>query len=178
MQFMPFTAMEMGLSPVYTSGVLDRAFEVDDRSRELYSRAVSLMRGESYNRLPGVVQQWKTVNRRASDLFREYRESLREKIEGRDPSELRGVDQRFLIDESVSHGVKYLARLFKKRKGDVREALAAYNAGPGSVRQYGGIPPYDQTVKYQNEIVNTYRKYRRYLTGDRLVRPTQITAHR
>lgn len=166
MQFMPRTGQEMGLEPVYRSDSLRKAFEVDDRSRRLYSRAVRLMKSEQYGQLPSVVARWKRVDERASELFRRYRSELRERIRGRQVSELVGIDQRFVIAESVPRGVKYLAKLLKERDGDLREALSAYNAGPTSVRRHGGIPPYDETVTYQNRIVNTYRKYRRHLEED------------
>lgn len=177
MQFMPRTGREMGLDPVYHSETLREAFEVDNRSRRLYSRAVRLMKSERYDLLPSVVRRWKKVDERASELFRKYREQLRECIQGLSPSELARVDQRFVIAESVPRGVKYLAKLFRERNGDLREALSAYNAGPTSVRQHDGIPPYDQTVNYQNRIVNTYRKYRRYLQeGGRSSESEQLTA--
>jgi hypothetical protein len=176
MQFMPETGREMGLSPIYSPGVLKRAFEVDDRSRRLYSRAEALMRGEHYDRLPAVVTRWKRVNERASELFQQYRETLLEKIRDRSDAEVASIDQRFHLKESVFHGVKYLAKLFKERNGDLREALSAYNAGPNSVRRYEGIPPYDQTVNYQNKIVNTYRKYRRHLLSPEKVKQPKLTA--
>lgn len=159
MQFMPQTGQEMGLDPVYESDVLEKAFDVDDRARNLYSRALRLMRGEKYDRLPSVVNRWKRVDDRSSDLFTKYRDQLKEIIKGKSQSELMDIDRRFVIHRSVPRGVKYLAELFKKRDGDLREALSAYNAGPGSVRRHSGIPPYDETVNYQNGIVNTYRKY-------------------
>jgi hypothetical protein len=45
-------------------------------------------------------------------------------------------------------GVGYLKDLLRRFKNDVPAALAAYNAGPGAVEKYGGIPPYPETQNY------------------------------
>ncbi|MBL8770993.1 MAG: lytic transglycosylase domain-containing protein [Phenylobacterium sp.] len=62
---------------------------------------------------------------------------------GVDPSDLRG---------NIEGGAAYLAQQLR-RFGDVRLALAAYNAGPEAVRRYGGIPPYAETQAYVRAIL-------------------------
>ncbi len=47
-----------------------------------------------------------------------------------------------------------MASLLKKFNGDLKKALAAYNAGPGIVEKYGGVPPYEETKKYVQNILN------------------------
>lgn len=53
--------------------------------------------------------------------------------------------------QAIYGAAKYLRRQFDSF-GDWRLALAAYNAGPGNVRKYGGVPPFDETQKYVAEI--------------------------
>lgn len=58
--------------------------------------------------------------------------------------------------ENVHGGVKYLRRLLERYEGDVRLALAAYNAGEGAVDRYGEIPPYRETRDYVERISSWY----------------------
>ena len=51
-------------------------------------------------------------------------------------------------------GMQYLGSLLKQYGGDLPLALAAYNAGPGAVNAYGGIPPYPQTQQYVADIMS------------------------
>src|SRR5712664_1659531 len=59
---------------------------------------------------------------------------------------------------NVEAGTKYLAWLLKRFNGDVKLALAGYNAGEGSVAKYQGVPPYPETQSYVNKIVANYGK--------------------
>ncbi len=56
---------------------------------------------------------------------------------------------------NVEGGTRYLSDLIRRFKGDIRTALAAYNAGPAAVERHGGIPPYDETKKYIQKIIDT-----------------------
>jgi len=56
----------------------------------------------------------------------------------------------------VEAGTRYLSQLLLKYKDDpyqVRKALAAYNAGPGAVERYQGVPPYRETVEYVERVI-------------------------
>ena len=63
-----------------------------------------------------------------------------------------GVD-RFDLAQNVHGGAAYLSRMLHRFDGDVRMALAAYNAGPGAVEKYGGVPPYAETQGYVAAIL-------------------------
>jgi soluble lytic murein transglycosylase-like protein len=55
--------------------------------------------------------------------------------------------------QNISAGTKYLRELLDKYKGDLKLALAAYNAGPDMVAKYGGIPPFAETQDYVRKIL-------------------------
>jgi hypothetical protein len=68
-----------------------------------------------------------------------------------------GVRDAFDVDQNIRGGARYLALLLKNFNGDERLAAAAYNAGPGAVQRYSGVPPYAETQVYV-ERVGTLRK--------------------
>ncbi|MEP7353127.1 MAG: lytic transglycosylase domain-containing protein [Acidobacteriota bacterium] len=55
--------------------------------------------------------------------------------------------------QSLRAGAKYLSQLLSRYGGNVGLALGAYNAGPGAVDKYGGIPPYEETQTYVRKII-------------------------
>ena len=69
-----------------------------------------------------------------------------------------GVIDAYNPSENIEGGVKYLKGLLDKYDNNKELALAAYNAGPGAVKKYGGIPPYKETQNYVNAIMGTYNK--------------------
>lgn len=66
------------------------------------------------------------------------------------------VDDPFDPRANVEGGVRYLKDLLQRYAGDVRWALAAYNAGEGAVARYGGIPPYPETQQYVKRVMALY----------------------
>lgn len=64
-------------------------------------------------------------------------------------------------EQNADAGARYLRSLLEKYDGDVPRALAAYNAGPGAVDRYNGIPPYRETVQYVERVIKQYHAERK-----------------
>ena len=69
-----------------------------------------------------------------------------------------GVPNVFDPQANVEGGTRYLRELLERYNFDLIKALAAYNAGPQRVEQYGGVPPYYETKAYVARIVRDYNK--------------------
>ncbi|HSL82818.1 MAG TPA: lytic transglycosylase domain-containing protein, partial [Thermoanaerobaculia bacterium] len=67
------------------------------------------------------------------------------------------VTRPFEPDENLRGGTEYLSGLIERFGGDATLALAAYNAGPGAVGRYGGVPPYPETVAYVRNVLSLWR---------------------
>ena len=65
-----------------------------------------------------------------------------------------GVTDSLDPQQNISGGAAYLRHQLNRFDNNVEFALAAYNAGPGAVRKYGGIPPYRETQNYVRSIMN------------------------
>jgi hypothetical protein len=72
-----------------------------------------------------------------------------------------GVTDIYDPQQNIDAGIKYMRWLLDKFGGDVRLALAGYNAGEGAVMKYGNqIPPYNETQEYVRRITNRYNSIR------------------
>jgi hypothetical protein len=69
-----------------------------------------------------------------------------------------GVEDAFDPQANVEGGTRYLRELLERYNFDLIKALAAYNAGPERVEQYGGVPPYYETKAYVARIVRDFNK--------------------
>jgi len=61
---------------------------------------------------------------------------------------------------NLDGGTRYLNALLQQYKGDLKRALAAYNAGAGAVKRHGGVPPYRETREYVQKVLERYKPAR------------------
>ena len=87
------------------------------------------------------------------------------------------VNNAFNIEQNVYGCCSYLSQQLNRYKSYPRQrkyelTLAAYNAGPGAVERWGGIPPYSETKKYVVDVINVWRQ----LSGLKAVNSSEIAA--
>jgi soluble lytic murein transglycosylase-like protein len=85
-----------------------------------------------------------------------------------------GVNNVFNPAENIEGGVKYLKHLMQLYGGDLRLALAAYNAGEGAVARWGGIPPYPETRNYVYQVGRRLGQARARQPVSMTVKPGEI----
>ena len=75
-----------------------------------------------------------------------------------------GVEDVFNPQQNISGGVRYFKKLVNRFDGDIKLALAAYNAGSKKVRHYQGIPPYKSTHYYIEKVFKYYKLYKNQMS--------------
>ncbi len=161
-QIMPKTATDMGMENVYHPEYFDRAFSLLQDERKAAREALDVLfsitqenRESKALKARELMQASLGLQLERRRLFSKYRGELRKQ-----PS-----DPRLHPEKAVEYGMRYFTGLLKDQKGDISLALASYNAGPHRVLQYKGIPPFGETVRFRNRVLEFYREYLDKLPG-------------
>lgn len=72
-----------------------------------------------------------------------------------------GVKNVWHQQQNIQGGASYLSSLLKRYKGNIKLAMAAYNAGPGAVDKHNGIPPYAETQTYVERVQLLFSRYQK-----------------
>lgn len=159
-QIMPSTAKGLGIKNIFVPAYFKEAGSFMGSERNLKSRAKGLISEineknmvEYAKRARSLMQKSLDFKRKRIKLYARYKRDL---LSGR-------TDDRLNPQKAIEHGFRFFAGLMKNQKGDISLALASYNAGPHRVKQYNGIPPYDETVGFRNGVLKYYKAYTRKL---------------
>lgn len=127
---------EAGISPEIVAGVIQAESSFQPRA---------LSKSGAYGLMQIMPDTWRQVNK---DL---------KVCNGRHAGECT-VECYYNPELNTRIGTAYLAQLNRQFSGDMVLALAAYNAGPGAVKQYGGVPPYSETTTYVSRVIDYWYK--------------------
>ena len=163
-QIMPQTAKYLGMKVIYMPAYLKDARSFMQRERRAKRAAedalfkIDEQNGLTYARSARELMQLSLrLGQKREKLFSQYKRELLEKR----------TDNRLQPAQAIEYGLKYFARLMKVQRGDMSLALASYNTGPSRVKRFNGLPPYDETVRYRNKVLEYYRDYLRKAKGNR-----------
>jgi soluble lytic murein transglycosylase-like protein len=155
-QIMPSTAKGLGMKDIFSPSYLKEAGSLLGQERKLKKKAKDqfLEITESNSAEPAeqarrLRQKSLTCGTKRKDLYVRYKKELLKS----------GTDDRLDPHKAAQYGLKYFSHMMKIQKGDASLALASYNAGPHRVKQYKGIPPYDETIGFRNKILKYYQIY-------------------
>jgi soluble lytic murein transglycosylase-like protein len=159
-QIMPSTAKGLGMKNVFMPEYFKEAGAFMGSERSLKSRAKALISKineknmmQYAKRARSMMQNSLVFRQKRIKFYARYRRELLRKQ----------TDDRLDPQKAIKYGFRFFAGLMQKQRGDISLALASYNAGPHRIKQYKGIPPYDETVGFRNGVLKYYRDYMRKL---------------
>ncbi|MFH1455929.1 MAG: transglycosylase SLT domain-containing protein [archaeon] len=169
-QFMPSTAKyEYGLK-IYEPKYYNEWLKAFRMKRKYKNLAQSSLMFDGPNEEDMKIDDWVNYvqtykHGQYVELYNKYSDQERElrDLYKNDLLEHKDEDERFNPEIEIDVCVYYIAKSMKTRDGDIREALSSYNAGMHNVKIYDGIPPYKETVLYQNRIYNGYKSDKKFL---------------
>jgi hypothetical protein len=155
-QIMPSTAKAIGMDKIDMPGYLDDAQSLLKEEQEIRKEAISVLfkiteeaKLWHAKEARSLMQESLELGEQREALFDRYKKELLEER----------TDERLDPAKAIEYGLRYFAELMKTQQGDISLALASYNAGPHRVQEYGGIPPYEETVGFRNRILKYYKEY-------------------
>lgn len=155
-QIMPQTALDLGMKNIYSPPYFQEAMTLIKEERKLRKQAMKTLFDmdatgtlEHAGKARSLMQRSLELGKKKEKLFRRYQREMAK----------RKNDDRLKPSPAIKYGYRYFARMMKEQQGDISLALASYNAGPHRVREYGGIPPYRETVRFRNLVLKFYREY-------------------
>jgi soluble lytic murein transglycosylase-like protein len=87
-----------------------------------------------------------------------------------------GVQNIYDPQQNIDAGTRYLRELLQRYNNDLALALAAYNAGPERVQQYGRVPPFEETLSYVRRVKRNYEKSKSKASAKKPASPGALAA--
>jgi soluble lytic murein transglycosylase-like protein len=153
-QIMPETASALGMKNIFNPPYLAEAARLLSLERKMKKQALELLsqinegnRLEMASQARDFMQNALALGQKKEALYSRYKSELLQ----------RKNDDRLDPTAAIEYGFKFFLQQMRANKGDISLALASYNAGPYRVKQYKGIPPFPETVKFRNRVLEIYR---------------------
>jgi len=161
-QIMHQTARRLGMKSLFVPPYLDKALDLHRKARRQRQQAMEALfmihTGDDLRHARearNLMQRSLELEKKKDRLFKKYRHEL---LDGK-------KDDRLVPSRAIEFGLMYFSRLLRAQEGDISLALASYNAGPHRVKEYGGIPPFAETVHFRNQVLRYYREYLQKMKG-------------
>jgi soluble lytic murein transglycosylase-like protein len=148
-----YDQMQMGFNPSMSAAASSTGSE---NQYDQYINASAKKYGVDPNLIKGMIKQESGFNQNAvshcgaQGLMQLMPDTAREL----------GVQDAFNPAQNIDGGAKYIRKMLDMFDGDLKKAVAAYNAGPGNVQKHNGIPPIEETQNYVVKVLGNYSSYR------------------